>query len=36
VGLPTVVMVDPSGKERVRFTEYIEPGKMVAAMKTVQ
>jgi thiol:disulfide interchange protein DsbD len=36
VGLPTVVALDSEGKERVRFTEFVEPDKMAAAIKPVK
>lgn len=33
VGLPTVIMLDKSGKEVVRFNEFVKPDKFYAAMK---
>lgn len=35
VGLPTVILLDKSGNEIVRFTEFVPPEKFVAAMKKV-
>ncbi len=35
VGLPTVLMLDKNGNEVVRFNEFVEPGKFVAAMRKV-
>ena len=35
VGLPTVLMLDRNGNEVVRFNEFVEPGKFVAAMRRV-
>lgn len=34
-GLPTVLMIDPQGKEIIRFTEFVKPEPFVAAMKKV-
>jgi thiol:disulfide interchange protein DsbD len=34
-GLPTVIMLDASGKEVTRFTEFVPPEKFVAALKKV-
>lgn len=34
-GLPTVIMLDASGKEVTRFTEFVPPEKFLAAMKKV-
>ncbi|MFO0666079.1 MAG: cytochrome c biogenesis protein CcdA [Polyangiaceae bacterium] len=36
VGLPTVVLLDASGKEASRFTEFVKPDRMAEAMKKVQ
>lgn len=36
VGLPTVVVVDSSGAEKVRFTEFVAADKMAAAIKSVK
>jgi thioredoxin:protein disulfide reductase len=36
VGLPTVIVLDATGKEKLRFNEFVPPEKMVAALKTVQ
>jgi thiol:disulfide interchange protein DsbD len=33
VGLPTVIMLDKTGKERVRFNEFVKPDKFYEAMK---
>jgi thiol:disulfide interchange protein DsbD len=33
VGLPTVIMLDKSGKEVVRFNEFVKPDKFYTAMK---
>ncbi|HVJ88701.1 MAG TPA: cytochrome c biogenesis protein CcdA [Labilithrix sp.] len=33
VGLPTVIMLDKTGKEVVRFNEFVKPDKFYAAMK---
>lgn len=35
VGLPTVIVLDSEGKEKVRFTEFVAADKMSAAMKAV-
>lgn len=35
VGLPTVVLLDASGKEVSRFTEFVKPDRMSEAMKKV-
>ena len=35
VGLPTVIMLDKSGKEVFRINEFVPPNKFVAALKTV-
>lgn len=35
VGLPTVVLLDADGKEKVRFTEFVPPEKMAQAIKSV-
>jgi thiol:disulfide interchange protein DsbD len=35
-GLPVVVALDSGGKEALRFTEFVEPDRMAAALKTVQ
>jgi thiol:disulfide interchange protein DsbD len=34
-GLPTVIMLDATGKEVTRFTEFVPPEKFLAAMKKV-
>jgi len=34
-GLPTVIMLDASGKEVTRFTEFVPPEKFLAALKKV-
>lgn len=33
LGLPTIIMIDKSGKEVVRFNEFVKPDKFYAAMK---
>jgi thioredoxin:protein disulfide reductase len=33
LGLPTIIMIDKSGKEVVRFNEFVKPDKFSAAMK---
>jgi thiol:disulfide interchange protein DsbD len=35
VGLPTVLVLDASGKERVRFNEFVTPDKFAAAIQAV-
>ncbi len=35
VGLPTVILLDSQGKEKVRFTEFVAADKMTAALKGV-
>jgi thioredoxin:protein disulfide reductase len=35
VGLPTVLLLDKNGNEVVRFNEFVEPDKFVAALKKV-
>jgi thioredoxin:protein disulfide reductase len=35
VGLPTMIMLDKTGKEAVRFTEFVPSDKFAAAMKKV-
>jgi thioredoxin:protein disulfide reductase len=35
VGLPTVVLLDAKGQERARFNKFVEPDKMVSALKCV-
>jgi thioredoxin:protein disulfide reductase len=35
-GLPTVVLLDATGEERARFTEFVPAAKMAAAMKEVR
>lgn len=32
-GLPTVIMIDKDGKEKVRFNEFVKPDKFLTAMK---
>ncbi len=35
VGLPTVVVMDSSGRERVRFNEFVPPDRFLSAIRTV-
>jgi len=35
-GLPTVILLDSAGAEQTRFTEFVEPGKFVEALKKVK
>ncbi len=36
VGLPTVLVLDAAGQERVRFNEFVPPEKLAAAIKSVR
>jgi thioredoxin:protein disulfide reductase len=36
VGLPTVLVLDSTGKERARFNEYVPPEKFAAAIASIQ
>jgi len=35
VGLPTVVVLDSNGQEKVRFNEFVPPERFLAAIKSV-
>jgi thiol:disulfide interchange protein DsbD len=35
-GLPTVILLDSAGAEQTRFTEFVEPGKFVEALRKVK
>jgi thiol:disulfide interchange protein DsbD len=35
VGLPTVLLIDKTGKEAARFNEFVPPEKFAAALKKV-
>ncbi|MFO0674288.1 MAG: hypothetical protein U0235_32540 [Polyangiaceae bacterium] len=35
VGLPTVLVLDSSGQEKLRFTEFVAADKMAQAIKSV-
>ncbi len=36
IGLPTVLLLDPRGRELQRFDEFVPPGPMLASMRAAR
>ena len=36
IGLPTVVLIDSDGREAVRYTDFVDAGVLLSALKNVR